>query len=272
MSFSSRKLVGVYKQDVNLNTRQILSYSLISILIFLSCFAITKFSDQISRPIVRWTNSFSGNYPTFDRICLDFALYNTFSGAVLCGLILSNWLKKKSIREKSRIFVGTCTAFGAGVVSRFLQHHLSTHIRPYYDKAVNFKPLPGLNTPSLNTWNSFPSDHAAVFGGLVAVLFVAKAKERYYIAFWILIVESSRTFIGAHFPSDLIGGAALSSALVWLFQYKNFVKNAEWICMWEIRAPIFFYTAFFMLLYQISTLFEDVRNMTGGFTIFNQLG
>ena len=247
-------------------------YVFISLFIFVLCLIEAKYPDHVSRPVARWVNTISGKNTVFDHISLDFALYDTFSGVVLCAVLLSISLNSKDEETKARIFIGVCMSFGAGVISRFLQHHLDTHARPFYDIAVAFRTPPGVFMPPLNTWDSFPSDHASVFAGLTVVLFVIKADVRYYMAVWIFIVESSRMYIGAHFPCDLVGGAALASAIVWIFQYRMFIRVGEWICSWEHRAPLVFHAAYFMLLYQVATVFLDIRNMIGGFKAFETLG
>lgn len=200
-------------------------------------------------------------------MCQNFAQFFTFSGVLVCGILLAYWINERDIEFRSRIFLGINAAFGAGIISRYLQHHLSTHVRPYYDVAVNFKPPPGIEIPPLNTWNSFPSDHAAVFAGLVVVLFVIRSRVRYYVSAWILVVESSRMFIGAHFPSDLLGGAALASATVWIFQTSPSIALGKRVLWIERKTPLLFYALFFILLYQVSTLFVEIRNMTGGFNV-----
>ena len=246
---------------------------ILSIIIFVLCLIEARYPDQISRPVARWVNSISGRNSIFDHVALYFALYNTFSGVILCAILLSISLVAKNEETKGRIFTGICMSFGAGVLSRFLQHHLVTHARPFYDAAVAFRTPLGVFIPPLNRWDSFPSDHACVFSGLtVVVLFVIKAEIRYYVAAWIFIVESSRIYIGAHLPCDLVGGAALASIIVWSFQLRIFVRVGEWICRWEYRAPLVFYALYFMLLYQVATVFLDIRNMTGGFKAFESLG
>jgi len=53
-----------------------------------------------------------------------------------------------------------------------------------------------------------------VFVGLLTVAWFGGSKRRIPAALWLAIIESSRTFEGAHFPSDLLGGAALGCTLV----------------------------------------------------------
>ena len=205
---------------------------------------------------------FSGKSTFIDNVITDLAFYFIFSGVLLCGILYAYWLSSRDPELRSRIFIGIFASFGAGVISRYLQHHLSTNVRPYFDSAVAFQNPRGMTNPQFNQWDSFPSDHSAVFVGLVVVLFVIKSRIRYPVAVWIAIVESSRIFIGEHFPLDLVGGACLASTVVWIFQYPPFIRAGGWCCAWELRAPILFHTLFFISLYEVSTLFGDVRSMS----------
>jgi undecaprenyl-diphosphatase len=156
--------------------------------------------------------------------------------------------------------VGTLASFGAGVVSRLLQHVLSTHPRPLYDRALDFRLPPDARDLAqvLNTWNSFPSDHVAVFAGLVVVLYIVRSRFAHAAAFT-GIVELARVYMGAHYPSDLIGGAALASMVVWAVQAPAIISLGVPIAKRERTSPSLFYTIAFLLSYQIPTLFGDIR-------------
>jgi len=70
----------------------------------------------------------------------------------------------------------------------------------------------------LNTWDFFPSDHAAVLFSLAAVICLTRPRLRMLAFVWMAFAESSRAHMGAHYTSDLIGGAALGSLFVWTAQ------------------------------------------------------
>ena len=64
-------------------------YVFISLFIFVLCLIEAKYPDHVSRPVARWVNTISGKNTVFDHVSLDFALYDTFSGVILCAVLLS---------------------------------------------------------------------------------------------------------------------------------------------------------------------------------------
>jgi undecaprenyl-diphosphatase len=90
--------------------------------------------------------------------------------------------------------------------------------RPYeffYDDIAKGRVKPQFLFETLVS-NSFPSGHTAlIFGVAVALhlLYGRKALFVYPLAFWFAI---SRVYVGAHFPSDVIGGAVLGAIAGWL--------------------------------------------------------
>jgi undecaprenyl-diphosphatase len=143
-----------------------------------------------------------------------------------------------------------------------LQHKLPTHPRPYYDTALGFH-LPFNPEVPYNNWNSFPSDHVTVFAGLAVVLYIVRPKFVVYAIVGTTIVESFRTYIGAHYPSDLIGGAALAASVVWASQLSWPILAGKKILRLEQSSPGAFYLGAFFLSYQIATLFNDIRQTLG---------
>lgn len=69
----------------------------------------------------------------------------------------------------------------------------------------------------LNKSKSFPSGHAAICFALAFLLnrlYGPKFRWTYAFAVWICI---SRIYVGAHFPSDVIGGAAIGLLVAWVY-------------------------------------------------------
>jgi membrane-associated phospholipid phosphatase len=230
--------------------------------VFVGAFALALVPEAFDRPLIRLINGGAYRSWLFDYFVASANLYYTFSGAALMAMIWYCWFENKNPDSRIRILVGTLGALAAGAISRFLQHTLPTHPRPYYDPALEFhRPL----TPELpsNTWDSFPSDHVAVFAGLAVVLYLARPRFAVYAIAWTIIVESSRTYMGGHYPSDLIAGGALAAFLVWGAQTACSSSAAEKLMRWESASPALFYMIAFFLSYQIATLFSDLRQFLG---------
>lgn len=82
---------------------------------------------------------------------------------------------------------------------------------------------------------------------------------------WLAIVEGARSYVGGHYPSDLIGGAALGTTLVSHAQVPSVARRAaRRVVGWANSSPWLFYTAAFLLSYQIVTVFFDIRTLASG--------
>lgn len=231
----------------------------ISLAAFVAAFVLAVYPDLFDRPLATVINSVAGRSNVFDNLVLSAYYGPSFSGVLLVSLIWFCWFDSTDAENRSRILVGTLASLAIGGVSRLLQHVLPTHPRPYYDPAFHFQlPSGFLNVP-LNTWNSFPSDHAAVFSGLAIVIYIARARFAVAAIFLTAIVELPRIYYGAHYPSDLLGGAALASIVVWAVQAPFFVSLGQLGARWERTHPSYFYMVAFFVSYQIATLAGDLR-------------
>ena len=221
-------------------------------------------------PFERLINNYANKSVFIDHLFFDLDTYFIFSGVPILALIWGEWSADKE--RRSRLILGILAVLCAGVLSRSLQHLLATHPRPFYDPALGFQLPSVLSETPLATWNSFPSDHGAVFFGLAALIASVRPRLGLLVFLWLAVVESSRAYVGAHYPSDLIGGAALGASLVWLAQVPGVMRRvAAKIAGWERLSPRLFYTGAFLLSYQVATLFADIRYLSGGFALIGNL-
>jgi undecaprenyl-diphosphatase len=94
---------------------------------------------------------------------------------------------------------------------------------------------------------------------LVVVIFIARSRFALAAIIVTAFVELSRIYYGAHYPSDLLGGAALASMAVWAVQAPFFVSLGRLGAKWEQTRPSYFYMAAFFVSYQVATLGGDLR-------------
>jgi membrane-associated phospholipid phosphatase len=245
--------------DANAEARRLGQGLLVSALVFALAFVAAAHPNVFDRPVAIFINGFAGRSIIFDRIASVVYWYPTFTGVILMALVWFSWFEDDDQERRSRILLGTLAAVAAGMLSRFLQHALPTHPRPYYDDVIHFR-VPINQDQLLNTWNSFPSDHVTVFVGLVAVLFVARSRFAMPMMIYTAVMELARIYMGAHYPSDLVGGAALAFMCVWAAQLRPMVSAAARAVAWERTSPALFYAAAFFLTYQFASLFTELRS------------
>ena len=240
--------------------------ALLAVLAFVAMFLLARSPEAMDLPVMRVINGLVGRSRVFDTLLFDLDRYATFSGVILMAIVWGLWLSTPGEDARARLLIGTLLAFPIGVLSRLLQHLVATHPRPYYDPAVGFH-RPALFTKSVNTWNSFPSDHATVFGALLLVIWMTRPKLALWAGAWLLTLEFARAYMGAHYPSDILGGFALAAAGLSLAQAPPLVELGRRGLRLERASPLLFYALAFLLAYQIATLFFDVRDMVGGFAL-----
>jgi len=235
--------------------------SVLSLVVLILCLGLVALPYAFDQPIALLMNKAVNRSDSLDILVKALDDDFTYSGVILIALLWSCWFDSPKPDDRARIAVGTLLCFPIGMVSRMVQHMLPTHPRPVFDTSVDFA-QPWLVGDAINTWNSFPSDHATVFAGLVAVVWTVRPRLGMLAAVWMALVESARMYVGAHYPSDLIGGAALAAALIWLAQALPMAGIGRRIEDWRQTRPGLFYGLAFFVCYQIATLFHGAR-MTG---------
>jgi undecaprenyl-diphosphatase len=104
-------------------------------------------------------------------------------------------------------------AFLSAILARFLIVEIIRYFlprpRPFLEIPVNllFEPL---------NQSSFPSGHAAFYFALSAVIFLynKKAGLLFFLASFLIVI--SRVFVGIHWPSDILVGAAIGIFSGWI--------------------------------------------------------
>jgi undecaprenyl-diphosphatase len=156
--------------------------------------------------LTHWINSFAGRSDILDTVM---ALLTGWGVPVLVALIALRWWSKAD-RQSARYVAISC---GLGCALGLMYNQvvlLFVHrVRPY-DAGVTHLLIDRSHDPS------FPSDHATV---VFAIAFSLLAKrDRYWAPFLLagLLVGPSRVFVGTHYVTDVLGGAATATLAVWL--------------------------------------------------------
>lgn len=154
-------------------------------------------------------------------------------------------------------------------MARVLSHTLPFRIRPLYESGLNFV-LPFTLNPEamkLSHESSFPSDHAVLFYSLSASLWLISRKVGLFaVAYTTLLIAFPRVYLGLHYPSDIIGGAALGVAVT--LAAPRWLSGRQWmsaLLRWSNEKPHWFNPLFFIVMYQIVEMFDESRAIIGGF-------
>ncbi len=238
---------------------------ILSAVAFACTLALTHLPHALDFPLTQAINSYANHSRFIDWLFYTVDNYYTFSGILLMSLVCGCWFDPAKRAVRSGILTGTSFAGLSAALSRVLQHTLRTHPRPMYDPAIAFHQPLIFAARKANFWNSFPSDHGTVFFGLVAVLFVARSRYRWPALLWLAAVETARNYAGAHYPSDLLGGAALGSLLVWSAQRPWATALGRRIANLAETHPGPFYACIFFAAFQIATLTQDLRSAADAF-------
>ncbi|MDQ2711757.1 MAG: phosphatase PAP2 family protein [Acidobacteriota bacterium] len=224
---------------------------------------------QFDRTIVTFLNQFVGRSGLFDRAADAMVSTYLVSSMLLLACICYLWFRETSIRDTKdrpmilREFVGVCLA---GPLSRAMQLLLKFHPRPFHDSSLHFRLPISVEPNEFNHWSSFPSDHAAVYFALAALIMFHS--RRLGVLAWIVsaLAVFPRVYLGYHWPSDIVAGAVVGVFCVWVCRKVIPDSAVTRTLKWEQTVPYAFYTIGFLLFYQVGTLFEEVRRLGSGLT------
>jgi membrane-associated phospholipid phosphatase len=211
--------------------------------------------------IVLFLNKFVGNSRLLDGSVALISDTYILHGILFVALLWLIWFKDKREESRVRLFVGGVAAVMAGLLSRVLQLSLPFHVRPLYNVDLQLTWPTGVTWGTLSHWNSFPSDHASLFFAFATLIWISDRRFGLFAFFWAAITSSTRIYLGYHYPTDILGGAALGVFMVILFQRLPLPRVVYRLLDWERCASPSFYAVAFIASYQAGTLFNDVRTI-----------
>jgi undecaprenyl-diphosphatase len=238
---------------------------IITFLLLIGSASVAAFRQQEWEfALIRALNGFAHRSMLLDRTMHALTTRDLLQGVPFIGLIWFLWFASEDTALRARLLVGTLAAAAAGVLSRIIQLELPTHLRPLHQPQLGFVLPFGVDPDTLNHFNSFPSDHGAVFFTLCAVIWRERPRLGIAAAVWAVIIDFARVYEGYHFPSDVIGALALGILVLYAFQTVPATRLASRILAPARNRAGWFYMIAFVMTYQIATLFDDVREIGRG--------
>jgi undecaprenyl-diphosphatase len=221
--------------------------------------------NPFDRGLILWLNQFADRSRIFDGLVVLLSQTELLKGGLALAVIWWLWF---SMREDSRALRGRLLATLAGgavaaLISRLLSDVLPFRTRPFHEARLPFHPPLTESLNQLRDFSSFPSDHASLFTALsVGVLFCSR-RAGIFLLFWtFVVVLTPRLYLGLHYPTDILAGAALGTLIACLFQTRRVREPlAAPLLDWQDRHPSSFYSGMYLASLQIAVLFGDLRDV-----------
>ncbi|QLC25207.1 phosphatase PAP2 family protein [Parasphingopyxis algicola] len=214
-----------------------------------------------------------GAWPFFDALILTLSSSHLAKGGVLAALLCFTWLWQPSAagrgddgqqrRNRAIILCSLLSAAIGEVFARLLSNSLPFRLRPFLNPDLAFQAPESLMVlaPEMLAESSFPSDHAVLFFALVAGLWLISWRiGAVALLYTLVFIMFPRLYLGLHYLSDLAVGAAIGVGFTlvgtWLLGRTALVRIP---IGWSFTAVPLFYPAFFLFMFQVATMLEDVR-------------
>ena len=235
---------------------------------------VLEFAGGLDLALLQRVNAWCGNW-ALDRIAGFEERNFLLKGGILLSAYWWFWFHGEDRRRLSnrRIIVealiGTILAL---VLNRGLLSALPFRARPMYTPDIGYH-APSLDLDyNMEAWSSFPSDSATFWFALSFGLFRLSRPLgvfcMLYSAAWMCL---ARLYLGVHYPSDLVVGALIGVIGVWLTSRalagrgdRRMRRLMDWLAAAERRAPHWFYAIAFLISFELTMIFNDVRALARG--------
>ncbi|HSS96490.1 MAG TPA: phosphatase PAP2 family protein [Terriglobales bacterium] len=221
------------------------------------------FIQNIDVNVYHWLSRFHGNW-FLDSLAKHQEANTFFKSTILIAAYWYFWFREDSDKQQRRatilsIFVGT---FAGLVCARMIASLAPFRIRPCYDPGLHHQalavPLPG----DFMNWSSFPSDHAAYLCALGFGLILLSRRLLIpvvlFLAEWVCM---PRMYLGIHYMSDIVIGAAIGIFAVWATLHMKSVNvrvSRPLLAFADARPQVFFMVAY-LTMYEMGNVFWDIR-------------
>ncbi len=210
-----------------------------------------------------WLNQFHGIW-FLDRLFTDLEINLLFKSALFIAAYYYFWFREGPDQQERRstivaILVGTLASL---FIARALATFAPFRVRPMSDPSLGYRPLSVPLVYDFVGWSGFPSDHAAYLTalgfGLIRLSRRLTLPVILFLAGWICL---PRLYLGIHFLSDIVVGAAIGAATTWAALHIEALRSraARPLLAFVKAKPEVFYTLSFLILFELASMFSDFR-------------
>jgi undecaprenyl-diphosphatase len=211
--------------------------------------------------IIHFMNSLAQLSWFIDATLVQIADNQLMVGGILMVMFWWAWMEfgndSKGKRESLVVLL-----FGTGFsvfVTRAIAFSLPFRERPTGNPLLHFRLPFTANPASLIHWSSFPSDHATVEFCLAAGLWLVDRRLGKWAAGYAALISIFRIYVGDHYPTDILAGAAIGIAVAFLSRMASLRKAARIALNYLEPHPAALYALLFLITFEIGEMFDSLR-------------
>lgn len=236
------------------------------LLLFLGTVILAHHQDWLDRPAAIAVNNLAVNWPFAGWLAAGLA-YPSVEGVIALSLVWGCWFSVNAPQSRARLVSGVFAGVLAGVLAYLVQHALPPMPKPLFDPLLRLHPPAVLGDFDASTANpfaaspTFPSERATMFAGLAIAVLLIRRRLGLLALGCTMLVESSRIFLGLHYPSDIMGSYFLAGTIACLGQMRAGVRIGRLLVEWEEASPATFYMCAYFASYEMTSGFADFREL-----------
>lgn len=190
----------------------------------------------------------------------------TFKGLLLIPLLWCMWFQpgERSTWRREMVIATILSGILALFLGRALTHWLPFRVRPVYSSELHLQFATSVSKDALLTsWSSFPSDHAMLWMAIATGIFLVwKRIGLLALAYTVLFICVPRAYLGFHYPTDLIVGAAIGIVITCVMTREAVrARTSAVVLQWVERYPGPSAMLAFVLCLELVTQFDELRKL-----------
>jgi undecaprenyl-diphosphatase len=216
---------------------------------------------SVDTSLALWINAPAGCSAVLDKLGYDIADSPLLKGGLFLSFYWWLWFDRAPGRRRE-VAAALTAAVVVAILSRLVQVGLPFHQRPLHTPGLGVHLPLGVEPEMLNTFSSFPSDHAMLFFALCLPIWRYSRPLGLAAMLWtLLIICLPRIYLGYHYPSDILGGAVAGVGLMMLLEPPLLRSGLpDRIAKLAEGRPALFYAFAFAISLELAVLFYDTRH------------
>ena len=219
--------------------------------------------NRFDLSISSFINGFAQRSFRFDQFVEFLSESRLLKGGLVFALIWWLWFQDEEVRRKREALLAAMIASIPALTIAWALSHLIYRPRPLNETQLFFRVPYGESSTGWVSQSSFPSDHAVLFFALATGIFLASRRAGWFsLVYGTTVICLPRLYLGAHYLTDILAGAAIGIFLAWLANRQAIRKPlTSWALQWLDARPAQFYCFSFLVTYVMAELFDPILKM-----------